>query len=88
MLSDKQIEFLNSIYKKNTKSLGNTLKFLRIANGLTQQELADSLGTCRQHVQKWEYNIAKPKPGRLKQILDSFYQYNLEYLDLIKEYYL
>lgn len=88
MLTKKQLEFLTSLNEANTQRLGYTLKFLRLANGYTQKEMADRLGTCRQHIQKWEYNIAKPTPKRLTQILELFDDYPMPHSELIRKYYL
>ena len=49
-------------------NLGKMLKSWRLISGLTQKQLAEKLHTKRQHVQKWEYNICKPKITRLKEI--------------------
>jgi transcriptional regulator with XRE-family HTH domain len=46
------------------------IKVMRLSRGYTQKRLAEALGTKRQHVQKWEYGLVKPRPERMAQILD------------------
>lgn len=52
-------------------TLGSILKAMRICRGETQASLAKKLGTCRQHIQKWEYDVFRPSPKRLKQITQT-----------------
>ena len=51
-------------------TVSKLIKVMRLSRGYTQKRLADTLGTKRQHVQKWEYGITKPKPERMAQILN------------------
>ncbi len=53
-------------------TLKRLLKVMRLSRGYTQKQMADRLGTKRQHVQKWEYGKVKPRPERLAQILELF----------------
>ena len=41
-------------------SIGNKIKALRKEHGITQEQLADSIGISFQAVSKWENNIALP----------------------------
>lgn len=41
-------------------NIGNKIKELRKANGITQEELANSIGISFQAISKWENNIALP----------------------------
>lgn len=41
-------------------SIGNTIKCLRKAMGITQDELSQSLGVTYQAVSKWENNSTQP----------------------------
>ena len=63
---EKAQEIYSAIF--GCRSLGKMLKSWRILNGLTQKQLAKKLKTKRQHVQKWEYDICKPKLARLKEL--------------------
>lgn len=65
--------------------LGRLIKFMRICRGFTQQQMANHLGTSRQHVQKWEYGIVKPRPDRMAEILDLLHFHGLN--DVIQRYY-
>lgn len=42
------------------KSMGSTIKCLRKAMGVTQDELAQSLGVTYQAVSKWENDTTQP----------------------------
>lgn len=48
--------------------LGNQIKALRQAKGLTQEALAEQLGVTAQAVSKWERNAALPDIGMLPQL--------------------
>lgn len=48
--------------------LGNQIKSLRQAKGLTQEALAEQLGVTAQAVSKWERNAALPDIGMLPQL--------------------
>lgn len=74
----------NSLNKVAT--LGDVLKMLRKMNGYTQKALGEKLCTCRQHVQKWEYDIFRPTPQHLKCILELFDSIAL-YKPLIWQFY-
>lgn len=63
---EKSEAIYNSLF--SSSSLGKMLKSWRLISGLTQKQLAEKLHTKRQHVQKWEYNICRPKITRLKEI--------------------
>lgn len=46
--------------------IGERIKQLREVNGLTQQELADKIGSTRQAISAWEQNRALPRIEPLK----------------------
>ena len=48
----------------------NNIKDLRVAKGLTQQQMADALGENRTTVTKWESTDAFPRADKLPQIAD------------------
>ncbi len=50
--------------------LGDNIKRYRLANGLTQQELAEKLHVVRQTISKWEKNQSVPDAMLLKSISD------------------
>ena len=51
------------------ETLAGEIKQMRLSAHMTQAQLAASLGTCRQHIQKWEYGYIKPRPARLEDII-------------------
>jgi transcriptional regulator with XRE-family HTH domain len=50
------------------KTVGRNIKVYRLAKGLSQTELADSLGLTFQQVQKYEKGVNRVGSGRLFQI--------------------
>lgn len=44
---------------KMPKTFGQRLKAMRESSGMTQSQLAASVGTSKQHFQKWEYGTIK-----------------------------
>ena len=52
--------------------LHNKIKQLRIANGMTQEELAEKLHVVRQTVSKWEKGISLPDAEMLERLADLF----------------
>lgn len=52
--------------------IGDKIKSLRIADGLTQQELADKLGISKVAISNWELNKGNPNYDTLKKIADIF----------------
>ena len=71
---------------RHLATLGEVIKMLRRTNGYTQKALAEKLCTCRQHVQKWEYDFFKPKPEHLLKLLQLFDSERL-YKPLIWQFY-
>lgn len=51
---------------------GENLLFLRRANGMTQERLAERMGISRQTVSKWESGDATPELGKLAELCDIF----------------
>ena len=47
------------------RSLPERLKEIRVARGMTQEFVAESLGVSRQAVSKWETGAADPSTGNL-----------------------
>lgn len=41
------------------------IKRYREKNGISQKEIAESLGVCQQSVAKWETGAAKPRADKL-----------------------
>lgn len=61
---------------------GERLKYLRINDGLTQEELGKKLGVTKMVVSNWELNKGTPNYDMLKKIADIFgvsIDYLLEY---------
>jgi transcriptional regulator with XRE-family HTH domain len=50
------------------KTVGRNIRVYRLAKGLSQTELADSLGVSFQQVQKYEKGVNRVGSGRLYQI--------------------
>lgn len=48
--------------------IGETLKQLRLARGLTQQELAEKVGTTQQSIARWEKDAAQPRAESLAKL--------------------
>ena len=51
---------------------GERLKYLRINDGLTQEELGKKLGVTKMVVSNWELNKGTPNYDMLKKIADIF----------------
>lgn len=69
-------------------SLGNKIKALRKAHGITQEQLAESIGISFQAVSKWENNITLPDitlvpaiAGYFGITLDELFDFNLRELN-------
>lgn len=84
-LQEATEEIYSSIF--GSRTLGKMLKTWRLLNGLTQKQLAKKLGTKRQHVQKWEYDICKPKIKRLKELSMLLAKKDLS-AKVIKQFYI
>ena len=52
--------------------IGDNIKYLRTAAGLTQEQLANSLGVSFQAISKWETNSNMPDIQLLPQIAQLF----------------
>lgn len=63
-------------------NLAENLKKIRKENGLSQEQLAESLGVSRQSVSKWESNQAYPEMDKVLQIAKMF---NLNVDDLLNQ---
>lgn len=61
------------MYTPSQKSdtIASRITALRKLRGLSQSELARSLGVSAQSVQQWESGRTEPKPKRVKEIADS-----------------
>ena len=66
-------------------SIGNKIKALRKEHGITQEQLADSIGRSFQAVSKWENNIALPDitlvpilAGYFNITIDELFDFNLK----------
>lgn len=49
-------------------TIGGNLKKLRVAQGLTQDQLAEKLHVTRQAVSNWERNVSHPDLDQLEAI--------------------
>lgn len=66
-------------------SIGNKIRFLRKQKGITQEQLASSIGISYQAVSKWENNIALPDITLVPSLasffdvsIDELFDYNLQ----------
>ena len=65
-------------------NIGNKIKILRKQRGITQEQLAESIGVSFQAVSKWENNIALPDIT-LAPLLASYFSVSMDELfDLLK----
>jgi transcriptional regulator with XRE-family HTH domain len=56
----------------NMKTLGERLRYARVAAGLTQEQVANELGIKRVSVTVWEKDGSRPDPDRIPAILKLF----------------
>jgi len=54
--------------KLKDKTIGSIIRYYRIMNDLTQEELAEKINLSYQQIQKYEYNKATPPLDKLTQI--------------------
>ncbi len=59
---------LNTGKEGNPMTIGGNLKKLRVAQGLTQDQLAEKLHVTRQAVSNWERNVSHPDLDQLEVI--------------------
>ena len=52
--------------------IGLKIAYYRKMNGLTQEQLAESLGVSRQSVSKWEMDQAQPQIDKILQLCELF----------------
>ena len=67
----------NKIQKRENMEIGNKLKELRKAEGLTQQQLAERLQIPRVNYTRYETNAVRPDYETLIKIAD-FYEVSLD----------
>ena len=53
-------------------AFSENLQFIRTANSLTQEQLAEQLGVSRQSVSKWESGASFPEMDTLLMICDLY----------------
>lgn len=56
--AQKQVHF--TLFRRHIMNIGNKIRGLRKQRGITQEQLAESIGISFQAVSKWENNIALP----------------------------
>lgn len=59
--------------------LNEKIKYLRLQDGLSQQELADVLGVQKSTISNWESNHSVPSYEKLKELAEYF-SVSLDYL--------
>lgn len=79
---------LQTLKQEKQDTLGDILKYVRKCSFMTQKELGEELGITRQQIQKYEYNIFKPSPKRLQEILNICDDVYMDFYTLIKNYYI
>ena len=60
-------------------AIGEKLGLLRKKNGMTQEDLAETLNVSRQSVSRWEINIAFPETDKLIK-LSKLFGCSIDYL--------
>lgn len=65
----------------NVKKIGESIRHLRVKEGLTQQDIADYLGISFQAVSKWERGICVPDAAYLAKLAERL---NVELADLLE----
>lgn len=63
---------MKSLEKRNS-ILATKLKVLRAEHNMTQEDLANVLGTSQKAVSSWEVGTATPKPQMMQKIEDYFH---------------
>lgn len=63
-------------------SIGDNIKRLREARGMTQEQLADQIGVTRPTVTQWETGWSSPRMGRVTQIAGAL---NVDPMDLLSD---
>ena len=78
------------IVRRDYSYLGKKIRYIRIANDLTTEELAWRLGTVARTVELWESGKARPNSKRCKIIadmggisLDELYGLNPDYDEMV-----
>jgi len=56
-------------YKEGMDTFGSRLRYARKAKGLSQQQVADTLGINRVNVSTWESDDTKPEAGRIPDLV-------------------
>jgi repressor LexA len=56
---------------KNDESIGDRIRATRVNKGMTQQQVADSIGVTYQNISQYERGLRKPKNETLIQIADA-----------------
>ncbi len=59
--------------------LNEKIKYLRLQDGLSQQELADALGVQKSTISNWENDHSVPSYEKLKEIA-KYFSVSLDYL--------
>ena len=82
-----KIEYVNpktQFFSKILLMIGNIIKELRIEKKLTQQQLAEKIGSTQKQISKWEKNFIEPNIQWIK-ILCYFFDVSADYLLEIEE---
>ena len=58
--------------EKSTRSMGQTIRRLRIEQNLTQETLAELLGVTSQAISKWENNVGLPDIAQIVPLAGVF----------------
>ncbi|MBQ2756901.1 MAG: helix-turn-helix domain-containing protein, partial [Clostridia bacterium] len=54
-------------------TLGEKITHLRVAQGMTQEQMAERLAVSRQSVSKWEMDQAQPQIGKILMLCELFH---------------
>ena len=75
--AQKQVHF--TLFRRHIMNIGNKIRKLRKQRGITQEQLAESIGISFQAVSKWENNIALPDIT-LAPVLASYFGVSMDEL--------
>ena len=75
--AQKQVHF--TLFRRHIMNIGNKIRELRKQRGITQEQLAESIGISFQAVSKWENNIALPDIT-LAPVLASYFGVSMDEL--------
>jgi putative transcriptional regulator len=71
----------------NQPEVGKLIRELRLALGLTQEQLAAALGVTYSTINRWENGRSKPSPLAMEKIEEILQQMGQKGTDLLSQYF-